>query len=144
MTTSTWSRCYPYVCDVRSPAALATLVAQVEQDLGPIDLLVNSAGVYFATPIGDTAEADFDRMVDTNLKGSFYAINAVVPGMKARRRGHIINISSVAAVWGISHYSVYCATKAAIAMLTRALGLANSRRTTSTSMPSRPAIPQRP
>jgi 3-oxoacyl-[acyl-carrier protein] reductase len=111
----------PYVCDVRDPAALAALVAQVERDLGPIDLLVTSAGVYYATPIGETAEADYDRMVDINLKGAFFAINAVVPGMKARRHGRIVNISSVAAVMGIGGYSLYCATKGAITMMTRAL-----------------------
>jgi 3-oxoacyl-[acyl-carrier protein] reductase len=114
-------RAAPYVCDVRDPVALAALVTQVERDLGSIDLLVTSAGVYYATPIGETAEADYDRMVDINLKGAFFAINAVVPGMKARRHGRIVNISSVAAVMGIANYSLYCATKGAIAMMTRAL-----------------------
>lgn len=111
----------PYVCDVRDAGAVAALVAAVERELGPVDVLVNSAGVYYATPIGETGEADYDRMVDTNLKGTFFAINAVVPGMKARRRGNIINISSVAAVWGIRAFGLYCATKAGVAMLTRTL-----------------------
>ena len=115
------ARAAAYVCDVRDPAALSALVAQVERELGPIDVLVNSAGVYYATPVGATAEADYDRMVDINLKGTFFAINAVVPGMKARRHGRILNISSVAAVMGIANYSLYCATKGAIAMMTRAL-----------------------
>jgi NAD(P)-dependent dehydrogenase (short-subunit alcohol dehydrogenase family) len=115
------ARATAYVCDVRDPAALSALVAQVERELGPIDVLVNSAGVYYATPIGDTAEAEYDRMVDINLKGTFFAINAVVPGMKTRRHGRIVNISSVAAVMGIANYSLYCATKGAIAMMTRAL-----------------------
>jgi 3-oxoacyl-[acyl-carrier protein] reductase len=110
-----------YRCDVRDVAAVTALVADVEAGLGPVDILVNSAGVYYATPIGDTAEVDYDRMVDINLKGSFATINAVAPGMKARRRGNIVNVSSVASVWGIRGYSLYCATKAAIAMLTRAL-----------------------
>lgn len=118
---TTTGRAAAYVCDVRNPTALTALVAQVERELGSIDVLVNSAGVYYATPIGATAEADYDRMVDINLKGTFYAINAVVPGMKARRHGRIVNISSVAAVMGISGYSLYCATKGAIAMMTRAL-----------------------
>lgn len=111
----------PYVCDVGDAAAVSALVAAVERELGPVDVLVNSAGVYYATPIGETVEADYDRMVDTNLKGTFFAINAVVPGMKARRRGHIVNISSVAAVWGIRGFGLYCATKAGVAMLTRTL-----------------------
>ncbi len=110
-----------YACDVRNVDALRKLTAAVESDLGPVDILINSAGLYYPTPLGETAEADYDRMADINLKGTFYAIDCVAPGMKARRYGKIVNVSSVAAVLGIGTYSLYCATKAAVAMLTKTL-----------------------
>lgn len=110
-----------YAADVTQPEQINRVVAQVERDLGPIDILINSAGVYFPTPMGNTAEADFDRMVDVNLKGTFFTINAVVPGMKARGRGRIVNVASVAGVRGSPTFPLYSATKASIIMLTKAL-----------------------
>ena len=75
-----------YAVDIRDVDAIRT-VKQVEQDLGPIDIPVNSAGVYYPTLIGEIDETDYDRMVDTNLKGTLFTIDAVTPGMKARGRG---------------------------------------------------------
>jgi 3-oxoacyl-[acyl-carrier protein] reductase len=114
-------RARAYAADIRDVAAVAALVAQVEAELGAVAILVNSAGVYFPTEIGATAEVDFDRMVDINLKGTFFAINAVVPGMKARGNGHIVNVASVAGVRGSPRFPLYSATKASIIMLTKAL-----------------------
>ncbi|MCB1467073.1 MAG: SDR family oxidoreductase [Rhizobiaceae bacterium] len=111
----------PFAVDLRNISEIETVVAQIEDEIGPVDILVNSAGVYYPTPIGTTSEADFDRMVDVNLKGSFFTINALAPGMKARRRGHIVNVASVAAFKGSARFPLYCATKSAIVMLTKAL-----------------------
>lgn len=111
----------PYTCDVRSTASVDALVAQVAQDFGRIDILVNSAGVFYATPVGTTTEPDFDRLVDINVKGTWNLINAVAPGMVKRRQGKILNLASVAGVMGLGTYAVYCATKAGIIMMTRAL-----------------------
>ena len=110
-----------YATDIRDVAGLRALVTKVEHELGPIAILVNSAGVYFPTEIGATPEADFDKMVDINLKGTFFAIDAVVPGMKARGNGHIVNVASVAGVRGSPRFPLYSATKASIIMLTKAL-----------------------
>jgi len=110
-----------YACDICNVGAVRKIAAEVEADLGAVDILVNSAGLYYPTPLGETAEEDYDRMADINLKGTFYAIDSVAAGMKDRRYGKIINVSSVAAVWGIGTYSLYCATKAAVAMLTKTL-----------------------
>ena len=114
-------RAKAYVADVRDVAALEDMVRAVEQELGPIDILVNSAGVYYPTAIGDTSEEDFDRMVDINLKGTFFAINAVAPMMKQRQKGRIVNVASVAGFRGSPRFPLYSATKAAIIMLTKAL-----------------------
>jgi 3-oxoacyl-[acyl-carrier protein] reductase len=110
-----------YVADVSIVSALDDLVRAVEQDLGPIEILVNSAGVYYPTAIGKTTEDEFDRMVDINLKGTFFAINAVAPLMKQRGHGRIVNVASVAGVRGSPRFPLYSATKAAIVMLTKAL-----------------------
>jgi NAD(P)-dependent dehydrogenase (short-subunit alcohol dehydrogenase family) len=109
------------VCDVRNAAATDKLVDATIKRFGRVDILVNAAGVFYATPAGATFEEDFDRMVDINLKGTWNLINATAPGMKERKYGRIVNISSVAGVMGIGSYAVYCATKAAIIMMTRAL-----------------------
>jgi 3-oxoacyl-[acyl-carrier protein] reductase len=109
------------VADVTKSAELSALAQSVVADFGRIDILVNAAGVFVPTPAGAAIEADVDRMIATNLKGSFLAIDAVVPAMKRQRAGKIINIASVAGFMGIGTYAIYCATKAGIMSMTRAL-----------------------
>ncbi|MBW2410253.1 MAG: SDR family oxidoreductase [Deltaproteobacteria bacterium] len=110
-----------FVADVRSVSAIRELVNSVTDVCGPIDILMNSAGIYLPNVIGETTEAEYDRMLDINLKGTFFVINAVVPGMKERRYGKIINVASISAYRGAPSYSLYCTVKAAIVMLTRTL-----------------------
>ncbi|MGI4877248.1 MAG: SDR family NAD(P)-dependent oxidoreductase [Janthinobacterium lividum] len=116
-------RASAHAADVRNSAQLRELMDRIAGRDGRIDLLVNCAGVFFPTPIGQTDDATVDRIVDINLKGPFNAINAVVPHMKAAGGGKIVSISSVAALMGIGTYSLYCATKAGIALMTRALAI---------------------
>lgn len=111
-----------YVCDVRDAAAVQRLVAQVEAELGPIDILVNSAGVFYPTVAGESDADAIGRMVDINLKGTFHTLNAVAGGMKARSRGWIVNIASCAGIVGVVPFSLYSATKAAVIMLTKVSG----------------------
>lgn len=111
----------PYACDVRDPDAVASLHARVMADFGRVDILVNSAGLFYPTPVGATGQVEADRLLDTNLKGTWNLINAVAPGMRERKQGKILNIASVAGVMGIGTYALYCATKAGIIMMTRAL-----------------------
>jgi len=99
----------------------------VLKDHKKIDILVNSAGIFVPTPAGDTRTDDINRMIDVNLKGTLHMINAVVPHMKARQRGNIINIASVAGVRALPLYGVYCASKAAVVMLTRVMATELSR-----------------
>ncbi len=114
---------HAFVADVRSAGAANDLVRKAKDAFGRIDILVNSAGVFYATPVGATAEADLDRMIDTNLKGTLHMINAVAPGMKEQQGGKIINLASVAGVVGVGQFSAYTATKAAIIMLTRSVAI---------------------
>lgn len=114
-------RSWACVCDVRKRAAVEQAVHGAVAALGPIDIVVNSAGVYYATAIGKTSEEDAARMIDINLKGTFNVINAIAPAMQKAGHGKIINFASVAAVMGVRERSLYCATKAAVAQMTRAL-----------------------
>jgi 3-oxoacyl-[acyl-carrier protein] reductase len=116
-----------YVCDVTKPAQVKKLVDQVLTDHKKIDILVNSAGIFVPTPAGDTKTSDLNKMVDVNLKGTLHVINAVVPHMKARKRGNIINVASAASVCALPLYGVYCATKAGVVMLTKVLATELSR-----------------
>jgi 3-oxoacyl-[acyl-carrier protein] reductase len=111
-------RASAHVADIQDIAAIRRVVTEVEQ-AGGIDILVNSAGVYYPTPLGGTAEEDFDRMVGINLKGTFFAIDAVAPGMKQRRSGSIVNVASVAAFRASIRYPLYSAVKAGVVMLTK-------------------------
>ncbi len=108
-------------CDVRDAASVNKLADDATRRYGRIDILVNAAGVFYPTPAGATRDEEFDRMVDVNLTGAWNLINAVAPGMKERKYGRIVNIASVAGVMGIGNYAVYCATKAGLIMMTRAL-----------------------
>ena len=116
-----------YAADVTKSTEVNKLVQKVVKDFKKIDILVNAAGVFYPTPAGETKTTDMNRMVDINLKGNWNVTNAVVPYMKARKRGNIINLASVAGVTAIPAYPVYCATKAGIIMMTRALAVELSR-----------------
>jgi len=113
-----------YVCDVTSVSAIEALVGAVIKAFGRIDVLVNSAGVFYQTRIGETDEAMFDRMCDINLKGTFFMCNAVAPHMIERGSGTMINIGSTSGVVGRRDYIVYSATKAGVMHMTRALAVA--------------------
>jgi 3-oxoacyl-[acyl-carrier protein] reductase len=109
--------------DVRDASSVAALFKAIWNEEGSIDILVNCAGIFKPTPIGETDLAIADQMIDVNLRGTFHTINAAVPYMKKSGGGKIVNIASVAAVMGLSNYAVYCATKAAVSMMTRALAI---------------------
>lgn len=111
------------VADVREAAQLARAGEAIEREFGPVDVLVHCAGVFFPTPAGATAADEASRMVDINLKGTWNAVTAVAPGMKQRRGGKIVCMASVAAHYGVPSYALYCATKAAVVQLVRALAL---------------------
>lgn len=83
--------------DVSDGAAVAGMVAAIEQKLGPVDVLVNNAGVAIIRGVDDLTEAEFDQTIAVNLKSAFLCTRAVLPGMRKRKWGRIVNISSGAA-----------------------------------------------
>ena len=108
-------RCQVLVGDVREVGPLKAAIAGAEAALGRIDILVNNAGVAGqGLAIENIDEATFDLMFGVHVKGSFFATQAVLPGMKARRYGKIINISSNFAMGGSAFASHYAAAKSAL------------------------------
>lgn len=95
------------------------LVAEVEAALGPIQGLVNNAGVQESALVGFTADTLWDRLVDVNLGGAFRCLRAVLPGMVRRRSGAIVNVASLAALRGVPGQAAYAASKAGLLALTR-------------------------
>ena len=105
--------------DVSVGAEVAAMVASVERELGPMDILVNNAGVALHRSLDDLTEADFDRTLAVNLKSAFLCTQAVLPGMRARGWGRIVNISSGAARGAGVVGAHYNASKAGMEGLTR-------------------------
>jgi 3-oxoacyl-[acyl-carrier protein] reductase len=110
--------------DVSAAGSVQSMISTVEEQLGPIDILVNNAGIAITRGLDDITEEDFDRTMAVNLKSAFLCTQAVLPHMRARRWGRIINISSIAARIGARSSSVaYGAAKAGLEGLTRAYAL---------------------
>lgn len=109
--------------DIGDVASLGDTVGKVHDQLGPVDVLVNNAGAFVMSPLGGTNEADFDLMIDVNLKGLFFLCQEVLPDFETAGRGKIINIGSIFGNDGFPESAVYCATKAAVHMFTKVLAL---------------------
>ena len=108
------------VCDVADVEAIGKAMADIEKSLGTIDILVNNAGIDEMRTIEEIDEKSFDRMFAVHVKGTFFATQAVVPGMKARGVGKIVATASTAAMTGIAGDSHYSGAKAALLGLTKA------------------------
>ena len=105
--------------DVSQAAAVTAMVEQVTSGLGPIDILVNNAGIAIVRGVDDISENDFDRTIMVNLKSAFLCTQAVLPSMRARKWGRIVNISSGAARGAGAIGPHYNASKAGMEGLTR-------------------------
>ena len=109
--------------DVTQADQIEAMVASVSQEMGPIDILCNNAGVVHFHATEQMTEEDWDAIMDVNLKGVFLCCRAVMPGMMERRRGRIINTSSVAGKTGSSGLAAYAASKSAVIGFTQSLAL---------------------
>jgi NAD(P)-dependent dehydrogenase (short-subunit alcohol dehydrogenase family) len=116
-------RALPLQMDMESLDEIRGAVAEAHAHFGKIDVLVNNAGVSPESPAKDVPEGDFDYMVRVNLKGTFFASQAVGRLMIERRYGRIVNMSSQAGVIALPGEPIYCMTKAAINHLTRCLAV---------------------
>ncbi|WBA42779.1 SDR family NAD(P)-dependent oxidoreductase [Hymenobacter canadensis] len=110
--------------DVRDRAAVEAAVASLPGTFAEVDVLINNAGnAHGLAPIQDGNPDDWDAMLDGNVKGLLYVSRAVLPAMTRRQVGHIINIGSIAGIEAYANGNVYCASKAAVSMLTKTMRL---------------------
>ncbi len=110
----------PKRMDLLQAEEVAATFAAIELEAGRIDVLVNNAGIIFYKPLESVAVEDWDSLIGVNLRGAFLCGKAVAAGMKARRSGVILNVSSNAGITGGVDESVYCASKFGIEGLSRA------------------------
>jgi 3-oxoacyl-[acyl-carrier protein] reductase len=107
--------------DVTHGDQILALVRDTEKALGPVAILVNNAGIGHFGPTHEATEANWDSVLDTNLKAVFLASKAVAPGMIERRSGHIINIASLAGKNAFAGGGIYCASKWGLLGLTECM-----------------------
>lgn len=113
---------HPLVLDVRDAEAVARAVAALPTAFAEIDILLNNAGLALGLePAHEAKLDDWEQMVDTNIKGLMYVTRAVLPGMVERRRGHVVNIGSIAGSWPYPGGNCYGATKAFVQQFSRNL-----------------------
>jgi 3-oxoacyl-[acyl-carrier protein] reductase len=110
-----------FACDVADAAQVDATVAAIESALGPIDILVNTAGVTKDNVLVRLADADWDAVVDANLKGAFHTMRAVARGMMKRRSGRVVNVSSIVGLVGNRGQANYAASKAGLLGLTKSI-----------------------
>jgi 3-oxoacyl-[acyl-carrier protein] reductase len=114
-------RAVPVSCDVADAAQVDAAIADAESALGPITVLVNNAGLTRDNLLIRLSDADWDQVLDANLKGAFHTMRAVAKGMMKRRQGRIINITSVVGIMGNKGQANYAASKAGLIGLTKAV-----------------------
>ena len=111
-----------YFCDLSSFESIRNCSENIKKDFPVIDVLINNAGLALGLEPAHQADLDdWDTMVDTNIKGLMYCTRMVLPGMVARNRGHIVNISSTAGAWPYPGGNVYGGTKAFVTQFSRNL-----------------------
>jgi 3-oxoacyl-[acyl-carrier protein] reductase len=110
-----------FACDVADQASVDDMVRAVEQEFGSLDIVVNNAGITDDNIVVRLSDEAWDSVLDTNLKGAFHVIRAAARGMMRRRRGRIINITSVVGITGNRGQANYAAAKAGLVGLTKSV-----------------------
>jgi NAD(P)-dependent dehydrogenase (short-subunit alcohol dehydrogenase family) len=116
------AHCHSITADLRTAAACRDAVAEAVKHLGRLDAVVNAAGVWHEGDTAATTEADFDRVIDVNLKGTYFVSAAAIEHLEATR-GCIVNLSSDAGIQGNFGAAAYCASKGGVSVFTKALAL---------------------
>lgn len=112
---------HTFTCDLRDRGDIARLIRNVEMTCGDIDVLVNNAGTISVGPLETMTDADFREAMDVNFWSAVHTTMTVLPGMKARREGRIVNIGSIGGKVPVPHMAAYCASKFALVGFSSAL-----------------------
>jgi NAD(P)-dependent dehydrogenase (short-subunit alcohol dehydrogenase family) len=120
---ATSRRVRAFAADVTSAGDVERLVSSIESALGPVDILVNNAGVNIRGTVDQLSEADWDSVIDTNLKGPFLVARAFGPGMVKRGWGRVVNLGSILGAVALGGRAPYASSKAGVINLTRVLAL---------------------
>ncbi|MFP4477309.1 MAG: SDR family NAD(P)-dependent oxidoreductase [Desulfatibacillaceae bacterium] len=110
-----------YVCDIRDRKAVYDLAARIRDDMGPVSLLVNNAGIMRAAPLLELSDDAVDAMIGVNLTAQFWCAKAFIPQMLEAGAGHVVNVSSAGGLLAIPNLSAYCASKFGVVGFTDAL-----------------------
>ena len=108
-----------WACDVRSFRIVKRTMEEVESTLGPVDVLINNAGIWRHTPLLEAGEGLWDEVYAVNVKGVLFCCQAIAPSMVERKLGKIVNIASVAGFGGTVYWGAYSASKSAVISLTQ-------------------------
>jgi NAD(P)-dependent dehydrogenase (short-subunit alcohol dehydrogenase family) len=118
---------YPFTVDLCDPLAVGSVTREMAVTVGAPEVLVNVAGIGLAATVLETSDADWNRVMAVNLTGPFLTIRAILPLMLDRGSGVIINIASVGGQVGLARRAAYCASKAGLVGLTRAVAVDHAR-----------------
>jgi len=113
--------------DVAKAEDAERMVAETVRKLGPLDVLVNNAGIYINKPVESFSEREYDEVMDINMKGTFLTTKFAIPAMVKRKRGAIVNVASDSGLVGTAGSSVYCASKGAMVLFTKAVALDHAK-----------------
>jgi 3-oxoacyl-[acyl-carrier protein] reductase len=114
-------KCLGVAADVSRAPDVSALARKVQDELGPVEILVNNAGIGYFGPTHEASEENWDKVLDSNLKSVFLASKAFAPGMIQMRGGHIINIASIAGKSAFAGGGIYCASKWGLLGLTQCM-----------------------
>lgn len=110
-------------CDIAERSAVNQAVANVREKLGPITILINNAAAEHFAPVQDITDADWDHVMDVNIKAHYYLVQAVLPDMESTGWGRVVNLSAFGAQIGAPNMALYTASKGAVISMTRSLAI---------------------
>ena len=116
-------KAYAFPADVTDEAAVAALAHEVRAQAGPVDILINNAGMNLRKPLEEFTLEEWRRVMQTNVESAFLCSRAFLPGMKERKFGRIVNLTSIMAHVALADRTAYCASKSALLGMTKALAL---------------------
>lgn len=116
-------RCFTKKLEVTDSAQVEKVVSEIVEEFGRIDILINNAGIHMNATVVETTEEEWDRMFDSNVKSVYLLCRSVIPIMQKQKSGVIVNVSSRVGVIGSPRSAAYCAAKAAVNNMTRAMAI---------------------